>query len=144
MPSFDIVSKVDMQEVDNAINQTIKEIAQRYDFKKSKSEVTLENESIKVLADDDFKLKAVVDILHIPEGASVWQGRVRFRRNGTTDYYRPAGGIQGKGKGNNLGRKRKQAESPGPDTGRSGQGDGEEYRRPSGHYQIAERTGSGH
>jgi uncharacterized protein YajQ (UPF0234 family) len=63
MPSFDIVSKVDMQEVDNAINQTIKEIAQRYDFKKSKSEVTLENESIKVLADDDFKLKAVVDIL---------------------------------------------------------------------------------
>ncbi len=63
MPSFDIVSKVDMQEVDNAVNQTIKEIAQRYDFKKSKSEVTLENESIKVLADDDFKLKAVVDIL---------------------------------------------------------------------------------
>jgi uncharacterized protein YajQ (UPF0234 family) len=63
MPSFDIVSKVDLQEVDNAVNQTIKEIAQRYDFKKSKSEVTLENESIKVLADDDFKLKAVVDIL---------------------------------------------------------------------------------
>jgi len=63
MPSFDIVSKVEMQEVDNAVNQTIKEIAQRYDFKKSKSEITLENESIKVLADDDFKLKAVVEIL---------------------------------------------------------------------------------
>lgn len=63
MPSFDIVSKVDMQEVDNAVNQTVKEIAQRYDFKKSKSEVTLENESLKVLADDDFKLKAVVEIL---------------------------------------------------------------------------------
>jgi uncharacterized protein YajQ (UPF0234 family) len=63
MPSFDIVSKVDMQEVDNAVNQTVKEIAQRYDFKKSKSEVTLENESIKVLADDDYKLKAVVEIL---------------------------------------------------------------------------------
>lgn len=63
MPSFDIVSKVDMQEVDNAINQTVKEIAQRYDFKGSKSEVTLEKESIKVLADDDFKLKAVIDIL---------------------------------------------------------------------------------
>nr|C6E091.1 RecName: Full=UPF0234 protein GM21_0633 [Geobacter sp. M21] len=63
MPSFDIVSKVDMQEVDNAINQTVKEIAQRYDFKGSKCEVTLEKESIKVLADDDFKLKAVIDIL---------------------------------------------------------------------------------
>ncbi len=63
MPSFDIVSTVDMQEVDNAINQTVKEITQRYDFKKSKSEVTLEKDSIKILADDDFRLKAIVDIL---------------------------------------------------------------------------------
>lgn len=63
MPSFDIVSKVDMQEVDNAINQTVKEIGQRYDFKGSKAEVTLEKETVKVLADDDYKLKAVVDIL---------------------------------------------------------------------------------
>jgi hypothetical protein len=63
MPSFDIVSKVDMQEVDNAVNQTIKEISQRYDFKGSKSEVTLEKEGIKVLTEDDFRLKAVVDIL---------------------------------------------------------------------------------
>lgn len=37
MPSFDIVSKVDMQEVDNAVNQAIKEIGQRYDFKGSKA-----------------------------------------------------------------------------------------------------------
>lgn len=63
MPSFDIVSKVDMQEVDNAVNQTVKEIGQRYDFKGSKCEVTLEKEAIKLLADDDFRLKAVVDIL---------------------------------------------------------------------------------
>ena len=63
MPSFDIVSKVDMQEVDNAVNQTVKEIAQRYDFKGSKCEVTQEKDTIKILADDDFKLKAVVDIL---------------------------------------------------------------------------------
>ena len=63
MPSFDIVSKVDLQEVDNAINQTVKEITQRYDFKGSKAEVTLEKESIKVLADDDFRLKAIIDIL---------------------------------------------------------------------------------
>ena len=63
MPSFDIVSKVDMQEVDNAVNQAVKEIGQRYDFKGSKAEVTRENEAIKVLADDDYKLKAVIDVL---------------------------------------------------------------------------------
>ncbi|RQW78401.1 MAG: YajQ family cyclic di-GMP-binding protein [Geobacter sp.] len=63
MPSFDIVSKVDMQEVDNAVNQTVKEITQRYDFKGSKSEVAMEKDSIKVLADDDFRLKAIIDIL---------------------------------------------------------------------------------
>ncbi len=63
MPSFDIVSKVDMQEVDNAVNQAVKEIGQRYDFKGSKAEVSRENESIKVLADDDYKLKAVIDVL---------------------------------------------------------------------------------
>jgi cyclic-di-GMP-binding protein len=63
MPSFDIVSKVDLQEVDNAINQTVKEITQRYDFKGSKSEVTLEKETVKILADDDFRLKAIVEIL---------------------------------------------------------------------------------
>jgi uncharacterized protein YajQ (UPF0234 family) len=63
MPSFDIVSKVDMQEVDNAVNQAIKEIAQRYDFKGSKSEITQEKDAIKVLSDDDYKLKAVIDVL---------------------------------------------------------------------------------
>lgn len=63
MPSFDIVSKVDMQEVDNAVNQAVKEIGQRYDFKGSKSQVTLEKDAIKILADDDFRLKAIVDIL---------------------------------------------------------------------------------
>jgi len=74
MPSFDIVSKVDMQEVDNAVNQTIKEIDQRYDFKKSKSEVSLEKDTIKILADDDFRRKAIIDILQskcLKRGVSV-------------------------------------------------------------------------
>lgn len=61
--SFDVVSRVDMQEVDNAVNQTNKEIKQRYDFKSSKSEVSLEEDKLKILADDDFKLKSVIDIL---------------------------------------------------------------------------------
>lgn len=63
MPSFDIVSKVDMQEIDNAVNQTRKEIEQRYDFKGTKNEIDLEGEAIVLLAADDYKLQAVVDIL---------------------------------------------------------------------------------
>lgn len=63
MPSFDIVSKVDMQEVDNAVNQAIKEISQRYDFKGTENEVTLEDESLKILAADEYKLQAIKDIL---------------------------------------------------------------------------------
>jgi uncharacterized protein YajQ (UPF0234 family) len=63
MPSFDIVSKVDMQDVDNAVNQAKKEIAQRYDFKGSKSSIALKEEAIIILGDDEYKLKAVIDIL---------------------------------------------------------------------------------
>ena len=63
--SFDIVSEVNMQEVDNAINQARKEIAQRYDFKGSKSSIELnpKEKNLTVISDDDFKLKSVVDIL---------------------------------------------------------------------------------
>jgi hypothetical protein len=63
--SFDIVCKIDMQEMDNAINQTMKEVGQRYDFKGSKSEVTLDKTAGKlvIVSDDDFKLKALDDVL---------------------------------------------------------------------------------
>ena len=63
MPSFDIVSKVDMQEVDNAVNQALKEIAQRYDFKGTQNELELEKDALKILAADDYKLQAIKDIL---------------------------------------------------------------------------------
>ena len=63
--SFDVTSTVDMQEVRNAVNQAMKEIGQRFDFKGSKSEVTFQEHDkiLEVIADDDFKLKAVIDIL---------------------------------------------------------------------------------
>lgn len=61
--SFDIVSDVDMQEVDNAVNQTAKEISQRFDFRGSKSSIVLEAEEIKIIGDDDYKLQSVIDIL---------------------------------------------------------------------------------
>ena len=63
MPSFDVVSKVDMQEVDNAVNHTRKEIENRYDFRGSKSKLELDKESITITADDDMKLKAMQEIL---------------------------------------------------------------------------------
>jgi cyclic-di-GMP-binding protein len=63
MPSFDVVSQVDRQEIDNAVNQTRKEVGQRYDFKGTKTEITLEPDSIHIVSDDDFKVKAVVDVL---------------------------------------------------------------------------------
>jgi uncharacterized protein YajQ (UPF0234 family) len=63
MPSFDIVSQIDLQEVDNAVNQAQKEIAQRYDFKGSHNELNLEKDAISILAADEYKLQAVIDIL---------------------------------------------------------------------------------
>ena len=61
--SFDIVCKVDMQEVTNALDQTRREIETRYDLKGSKTEVKLEETDITLLAPDEMKVKAVVDIL---------------------------------------------------------------------------------
>jgi len=63
--SFDVVSEVDMQEVKNAVDQTIKEIRQRFDFKGSKSDLTLKEKEkeLVVISDDEYKLKAVLDIL---------------------------------------------------------------------------------
>jgi len=61
--SFDIACKLDMQEVANALDQTRREIATRYDLKGSKCEVTLEKTDLAVLAPDEMKLKAVLDIL---------------------------------------------------------------------------------
>ncbi len=63
--SFDVVSTVDMQEVKNAVDQTLKELGQRFDFKGSKSALTLKEKEkiLEVVSDDDYKLKAVLDIL---------------------------------------------------------------------------------
>jgi hypothetical protein len=63
--SFDIVSEVNLQEVDNAINQARKEIGQRYDFKGSKSSIELntKEKTLTLVSDDEFKLKSVVDVL---------------------------------------------------------------------------------
>ncbi len=65
MPSFDIVSKVDMQEVDNAINSLVREITQRYDFKDSKCTVERKDEEITILADDRYKLEQIQELMKV-------------------------------------------------------------------------------
>lgn len=61
--SFDIVSKTDLQEVSNAVQQAQKELAQRFDFKGSKSSIELTGEEIVLASDDEGKLRSVKDIL---------------------------------------------------------------------------------
>ena len=63
--SFDVTTGVDLQEVDNAVNQAQKEIAQRYDFKGSKASIELRRAEAMILlvADDDFRMDAVLDVL---------------------------------------------------------------------------------
>ncbi len=74
--SFDVVSRVDMQEVKNAVEHTLKEIRQRFDFKGSKTELTLKEKEAQlvVVSDDEYKLNAVLEILKakcVKRGVSV-------------------------------------------------------------------------
>ena len=63
--SFDIVSKVDIQEVSNAVQQAVKEISQRFDFKGSKSSIDLDKDKseITLISDDNYKLNSLTDVL---------------------------------------------------------------------------------
>lgn len=65
MPSFDIVCEVDLQEIDNAVNQTHREMTGRFDFKSGKSTIEFdrENKLVKIAADDEMKLRAIHQIL---------------------------------------------------------------------------------
>ena len=63
MPSFDIVSEVNSMEIENAVNQAKKELANRFDFKGTKAEIALEKNEIKLTAPDAFKIKALEEIV---------------------------------------------------------------------------------
>ncbi|MGL4961598.1 MAG: YajQ family cyclic di-GMP-binding protein [Inquilinus sp.] len=63
MPSFDIVSKTDLTEVDNAIGGVTREVAQRFDFKGSKCTIERSDATLTILADDDLKLKQMHELL---------------------------------------------------------------------------------
>lgn len=87
MPSFDIVSEVNLSEADNAIQNVMREISTRYDFKGSKSTVELKDGVITIFADDDMKLRQMHEIL---------QGNLQKRgiEPGSLDYQKeePAAG----------------------------------------------------
>jgi uncharacterized protein YajQ (UPF0234 family) len=87
--SFDVTTGVDLQEVDNAVNQAQKEIAQRYDFKGSRSSIEFQRAAgvLELVADDDYKMRALFDVLQgklIKRGVSV--------KNLDVGEIRPAGG----------------------------------------------------
>jgi len=87
--SFDVTTGVDLQEVDNAVNQAQKEIAQRYDFKGSRSSIAFQRAAgvLELVADDDYKMRALFDVLQgklIKRGVSV--------KNLDVGEIRPAGG----------------------------------------------------
>lgn len=63
MPTFDIVSKTEMPEVDNAVANAMREISTRYDFKGSQSTIGFENDEISLFADDDMKLRQLHEVL---------------------------------------------------------------------------------
>ena len=63
MPSFDVVSRIDFQEIDNAIANALREITNRYDFKGSNTTVERSEKVIAIVTDDDLKLSQVNDIL---------------------------------------------------------------------------------
>ncbi len=63
MPSFDIVSQVNTMEIENAVNQAKKELANRFDFKASKAEIVLDKTEIKLTAEDEFKVTALNEMV---------------------------------------------------------------------------------
>lgn len=82
MPSFDIVSKTDFAEIDNALQNVTREVGQRYDFKGSNCSIERKEQELTILADDDLKLKQMHELL---------QGHLA-RRNveaGVLDYKEP-------------------------------------------------------
>jgi cyclic-di-GMP-binding protein len=87
--SFDIVSQINLQELDNAINMSMKEITQRFDFRGSVSDIkNEENKKLLIVSDDEFKLKNVIDVL---QGKLVKRGiSLKFM-----DYGKIESSIQG-------------------------------------------------
>ncbi|MGB6986124.1 MAG: YajQ family cyclic di-GMP-binding protein [Candidatus Aquilonibacter sp.] len=69
--SFDVVSRIDQQELDNALNQTRREIENRFDFKNSKTSIESDGKKITIVSDDELKMRNVIDML---QGKAIKRG----------------------------------------------------------------------
>ena len=79
---FDVVSKIDAQELDNALNQVRKEIAGRFDFKNSKTTIENTETDITIVADDELKLKNVIDIVQARPSSAAFRSKPSTYGNG--------------------------------------------------------------
>ena len=99
MPSFDTVSEVDLHEVTNAVDQTNREVGNRYDFKGSSAGVTQAEDQLNVQADNEFQLNQVKDILHMKlakrgiDLASLEEGKLETTVNQARQTLRVQQGI---------------------------------------------------
>ncbi len=125
--TFDIVSKIDLQEVSNAIQQAMKEITTRFDLKDSKSSIALEGkEAIVLHSVDEYKLKAINDILQqklvkrgVPlKGLKLRNDRVIARRNGKAESHHAARNSDREGARYREGNQRLEEEGSGFNPGR--------------------------
>ena len=138
--SFDIVSKVDRQEVDNALNQAAKEVAQRYDFKGTGASIAWSGETILMKANTEERVKAVLDVFQtkLVKRERLAQGPRRRRaqalRQGVPDRGRPQGGHHPGERQEDLqdDPRRGPQGRQGPDQGRRAAGHQQEPRRPAG------------
>ena len=140
MPSFDVVSQVDLQEVDNALNQTRKEIGQRYDFKGTKTEHRGRqgkhpHRLRRRLQGEGRRRRAAVEARaarHLAEGARLRQDRAGRRRPRQADDHRAAGHRHRQGAPDRQADQGHQAQGAGADPGRSGARHRQEARRSAG------------
>ena len=124
--SFDIVSSVDLQEVKNAIAQAMKELQTRFDLKGTNSTVELAGEELALASSDEFKLKAVRDVLegrlvkrNVPLKALTYgDGRQGARRHGAPEDHAPEGDPDREGARDREADQGQQAQGPGRDPGR--------------------------
>ena len=132
MPSFDIVSEIDMMEVENAINQAQKEIAQRFDFRGGKSSIELDKagKKIKIIADDELKLRSIHQIISAKMAKRDLDLRaLKYgKEEAATGNARHQGGNgKRRGQGSHQGYKRFEIEGSGRDSGRAGPRHGKEH-----------------
>jgi len=149
--SFDVVSRIDMQEMKNVVDQTLKEVGQRFDFKGSKTELTLKekDKQLVVISDDEYKLNAVLDILKakcVKRNVSLkglTYGKVEEALGGTVrqTITIQSGLPDDKAKAITKSIKEGQIQSPGANSRGTSQGTKQKQRRTASRHEASQRAG---